>query len=43
MREEACKTMEKIFEQKDIAYQNKRTVRQFDYELLNRIRNEFVE
>ena len=42
-REEACKTMEKIFEQKDIAYQNKRTVRQFDYELLNRIRNEFVE
>ena len=43
MREEACKTMEKIFEQKDIAYQNKRTIRQFDYELLNRIRNEFVE
>ena len=43
MREEACKTMEKIFEQKDIACQNKRTVRQYDYELLNRIRNEFVE
>ena len=43
MREEACKTMEKIFEQKDIAYQNKRTIRQYDYELLNRIRNEFVE
>ena len=43
MREEACKTMEKIFEQKDIACQNKRTIRQYDYELLNRIRNEFVE
>ena len=43
MREEACKTMEKIFEQKDIDYQNKRTIRQYDYELLNRIRNEFVE
>ena len=40
MREEACKTMEKIFEQKDIACQNKRTIRQYDYELLNRIRNE---
>ena len=43
MREDACKTMEKIFEQKDIACQNKRTVRQYEYELLNRIRNEFVE
>ena len=43
MREDACKTMEKIFEQKDIACQNKRTVRMYDYELLNRIRNEFVE
>ena len=43
MRQEACKTMEKIFEQKDIACQNKRTVRMLDYELLNRIRNEFVE
>ena len=43
MREEACKTMEKIFEQKDIACKNKRTIRQYDYELLNRIRNEFVE
>ena len=42
-REEACKTMEKIFEQKDIACQNKSTVRKYDYELLNRIRNEFVE
>ena len=35
--------MEKIFEQKDISCQNKRTARMFDYELLNRIRNEFVE
>ena len=43
MREDACKTMEKIFEQKDIACQNKKTVRMYDYELLNRIRNEFVE
>ena len=43
MRQEACKTMEKIFEQKDIACQNKRTVRMYNYELLNRIRNEFVE
>ncbi len=43
MREEACKTMEKIFEQKDISCQNKRTNRQYDYELLNRIRNEFIE
>ena len=43
MRKEACKTMEKIFEQKDIACQNKRTNRQYDYELLNRIRNEFIE
>ena len=42
-REEACKTMEKIFEQKDIACQNKRTARMFDYELLNKIRNEFIE
>ena len=43
MREEACKTMEKIFEQKDISCQNKKTERIFNYELLNRIRNEFVE
>ena len=43
MRADACKTMEKIFEQKDISTQNKRTVRKFEYELLNRIRNEFVE
>ena len=43
MREYACKTKEKIFEQKDISYQNKRTIRQYDYELLNKIRNEFVE
>ena len=43
MREDACKTMEKIFEQKDIACQNKKTVRMYDYELLNRIRNEFIE
>ena len=43
MREDACKTMEKIFEQRDNAYQNKRTIRQYDYELLNKIRNEFVE
>ena len=43
MRQEACKTMEKIFEQKDIACQNKRTARMYNYELLNRIRNEFVE
>ena len=43
MREDACKTMEKIFEQKDIACQNKRSIRMYDYELLNRIRNEFVE
>ena len=43
MRQEACKTMEKIFEQKDIACQNKRTARMYNYELLNRIRNEFIE
>ena len=43
MREEACKTMEKIFEQKDISSQNKRSSRQYEYELLNKKRNEFVE
>ena len=43
LRKEACKTREKIYEQKDITYQNKRTIRKYEYELLNRIRNEFVE
>ena len=43
MREEACKTMEKIFEQKDISSQNKRSSRQYEYEVLNKKRNEFVE
>ena len=43
MRMEACKTMEKIFEQKDISCQNKRSERKFEYELLNKKRNEFVE
>ena len=43
MRKEACKTMEKIFEQKDISSQNKRSSRQYEYELLNKKRNEFVE
>ena len=43
MRKEACKTMEKIFEQKDISYQNKRSSRKYDYELLNKKRNEFIE
>ena len=43
MRMEACKTMEKIFEQKDISCQNKRSERQFEYEILNKKRNEFVE
>ena len=43
MRMEACKTMEKIFEQRDISCQNKRAARKFEYELLNKKRNEFVE
>ena len=43
MREDACKRMEKIFEQKDLSCQNKRSIRQYNYELLNRIRNEFIE
>ena len=43
MRMEACKTMEKIFEQRDISCQNKRSERKFEYELLNKKRNEFVE
>ena len=43
MREDACKKMEKINEQKFISFQNKRSIRQHDYELLNRIRNEFIE
>ena len=43
MRKEACKTMEKIFEQRDISCQNKRAARKFEYELLNKKRNEFVE
>ena len=43
MRESACKNMEKIFMQKDLSCQNKRSIRKFNYELLNRIRNEFIE
>ena len=43
MRKEACKTMEKIFEQKNMASLNKRSDRKFQYELLNKQRNEFVE
>ena len=43
MRREACKTMERIFEQRDLSCQNKRAQRKYDYELLNKIRNEFVE
>ena len=43
MRKEACKTMEKIFEQRDISCQNKRAARKYEYELLNQKRNEFVE
>ena len=43
MRKEACKTMEKIFEQKNLASLNKRSERKFQYELLNKQRNEFVE
>ena len=43
MWDAACKTMEKIFEQKDISSQNKRSSRQYEYELLNKKRNEFVE
>ena len=43
MRKEACKTMEKIFEQRDISCQNKRAARKYEYELLNKKRNEFVE
>ena len=43
MRKEACKTMEKIFEQKNLASLNKRSDRKFQYELLNKQRNEFVE
>ena len=43
MREESCKNMEKIYEQKVLSCQNKRSIRQYDYELLNRIRNEFIE
>ena len=43
MREDACKNMEKIYEQKVLSCQNKRSIRQYDYELLNRIRNEFIE
>ena len=42
-RIEACKTMEKIFEQRDISCQNKRAERKYEYELLNKKRNEFVE
>ena len=43
MRKEACKTMEKIFEQKNLASLNKRSDRKFQYELLNKQRNEFIE
>ena len=43
MREDACKNMEKIFEQKYLSCQNKRSIRKFNYELINRIRNEFIE
>ena len=43
MRKEACKTMEKIFEQRDISSQNKRADRKYQYELINKQRNEFVE
>ena len=43
MRLEACKTMEKIFEQRDMSCQNKRSTRKYEYELLNKKRNEFVE
>ena len=43
MREDACKNMEKIFEQKDLSCQNKRSIRKYNYELINRIRNEFIE
>ena len=43
MRKEACITMEKIFEQKILASLNKRSDRKFQYELLNKQRNEFVE
>ena len=43
MRESACKNMEKIFMQKDLSCQNKRSIRKYNYELLNRIRNEFIE
>ena len=42
-RIEACKTMEKIFEQRNISCQNKRAERKYEYELLNKKRNEFVE
>ena len=42
-RELACHTMEKINEQKDLSAQNKRSIRQNDYEVLNRIRNDFIE
>ena len=43
MRKEACKTMEKIFEQRDSSCQNKRAARKYEYELLTKKRNEFVE
>ena len=43
MRESACKNMEKIFMQKDLSCQNKRSERNYNYELLNKIRNEFIE
>ena len=43
MRNEACKMREKVYEQKDIAAQNKRTSRQYNYEIINKTRNEFIE
>ena len=36
MRNEACKMREKVYEQKDIAAQNKRTSRQYNYEIINK-------
>ena len=42
MRNEACKMREKVYEQKDIAAQNKRTSRQYNYEIINKTRNEFI-
>ncbi len=43
MRESACKNIEKRFLQKDLSCQKKRSIRKYNYELINRIRNEFIE